>query len=463
NMLVVLITIVAAYVAGGAEAGFSTRVVSAPALSPNRTDAAKKAHGASPERTTTGGAEAVPVPTSPELELVGWLLGMGAQVRVEVRRSGAGVRGLYTAAAAAAGEVLVRVPLSAAVVLGGADDTAPELAVQLLRERYRTRPRFAPYFAVLPPPPPAVPPPPPPPPPPPAAAAPSQDGEPRQQQQPTSSSSSAWQPACVEEFPRAAVAALAGRELRLLASSKREWMRRVWSGEAAVRLPLARAVPRRHVSLQEFAWATCMVTSRSISGPGGSLLLIPLIDLANHCTGRPPPPSLTPQQDSTQSDTNADAGSNSSKGGDTATADAVATASADPPTGSKVSPRRPDQLRFVVGSGGSGGGGGGGGSSGDVMLELVAGQDLAAGEEVCISYGDLRPDEALLYYGFLLPTTPRTTTPTEEHLPAQQPAPAPHTSASPTPPAQGDEVPVLFAVDEREYDSSGRPGKVPYK
>ena len=50
---------------------------------------------------------------------------------------------------------------------------------------------------------------------------------------------------------------------RSLATAKREWMRQVWAGEgeaaAALRLPLARAVPRRRVSLAEFAWATCMV------------------------------------------------------------------------------------------------------------------------------------------------------------------------------------------------------------
>lgn len=49
---------------------------------------------------------------------------------------------------------------------------------------------------------------------------------------------------------------------RRLAEAKREWMRAVWSGTAPTapgRLSLARAVPRRAVSLQEFAWATCMV------------------------------------------------------------------------------------------------------------------------------------------------------------------------------------------------------------
>ncbi|KXZ50768.1 hypothetical protein GPECTOR_15g453 [Gonium pectorale] len=43
---------------------------------------------------------------------------------------------------------------------------------------------------------------------------------------------------------------------RDLASAKREWMRAVWAGEGAggaVRLPLARALPRRAVSLAEFA------------------------------------------------------------------------------------------------------------------------------------------------------------------------------------------------------------------
>lgn len=66
--------------------------------------------------------------------------------------------------------------------------------------------------------------------------------------------------------------------------------------------------------------------------------------------------------------------------------------------------------------------------------------------QICISYGDFRPDEALVYYGFL-------------PLLLQQP---PETS-------EGDAVllapplpPPLFAIDERLYDSAARPGKVLY-
>ncbi|PNH04379.1 hypothetical protein TSOC_009463 [Tetrabaena socialis] len=222
-------------------------------------------------------------PPAAEAELLRWLAERGAQVGVAIGRSSGGVRGLYAAAAVARGAVLARIPLSAAIALGSADETAPELAVQLLRERYRARPRYGPYFDVLPPPPPAsvedaaA-----------AAAAPTTTAPTAAAATAPAAAASArpsWQPSCVEELQEEAVAALLGADLRRLAAQKREWMRQVWSGAASVRLPLARAVPRRQVGLAEFAWATCMVTSRSISGPGGSLLLIPLIDLANHCTG----------------------------------------------------------------------------------------------------------------------------------------------------------------------------------
>ena len=75
----------------------------------------------------------------------------------------------------------------------------------MLRERHRTRPRYGPYFDVLPPPPPpdeegqwedA------------RAVAPGEEGLQR-----GVASGGGWQPSCVEEFPAEAVEALAGSDL----------------------------------------------------------------------------------------------------------------------------------------------------------------------------------------------------------------------------------------------------------
>lgn len=96
--------------------------------------------------------------------------------------------------------------------------------------------------------------------------------------------------------------------------------------------------------------AQLQVTSRSISGPGGSMLMIPLIDLANHC-------SISSSH------------ANGSQGNGTAAAN----------------PRvAPDQLRFRTSGGAAAGPGqqGAGSPGGGVVLELVAGQALAAGDEV---------------------------------------------------------------------------------
>ncbi|KAG2424774.1 hypothetical protein HXX76_014198 [Chlamydomonas incerta] len=323
--------------------------------------------------------------TPAEQALINWLQDLGAEVGVTVRRDDtSGVRGLAAAARTSRGEVLVRVPLAAALALGTAEQTAPELAIQMLRERHRTRPRYGPYFDVLPPPPPEE----------------EEEADTPRAAGLQPAAPGGWQPSCVEEFPRVAVEALAGADLRALASAKREWLRQVWAGEgpaAALRLPLARAVPRRVVGLREFAWATCMVTSRSIAGPpaavgsssgsssGASssspppatMLLIPLIDLANHCA------LGGANQSSSSSSSSSGSGSDGSSGG---------------------AQRRsaPDVLRFRA-EGAAGADAGGGGAAGRVVLELVAGEDLEPGQEVCISYGDLRPDESLLYYGFLQP------------------------------------------------------------
>ncbi|KAG2488223.1 hypothetical protein HYH03_013216 [Edaphochlamys debaryana] len=305
--------------------------------------------------------------TPAEQALIQWLLDSGGQVNVQIHRDSSGVRGLSAAAATAAGSVLVRVPLSSAITLGEANDTAPELAIRLLRERHRSRPRYGPYFAVLPP-------------------APGSEG---------------WAPSCGEELPAAAVEALAGPGLRELLAAKRSWLRAVCSGAApGLPLPLARAVPRAHVSEEEFAWATCMVSSRSISGPGGAMLAIPLIDLANHCGSR--------------------------------------------------ARRQPDTLRFrrlTAGEAGAEGAEAGakGVGAGDMVLELVAGADLQPGEEVCISYGQLAPDEALLYYGFLEGAGAQAATETETGTCAWQ------------------QPPPLCAVDEAGYDPGARPGKVRYE
>lgn len=369
-----------------------------------------------------------PATTQQETDLIAWLLDQGSEVNVEVKRSSNGLRGLYTSRAVEQGGVLVRVPLSAAVALGAAEDTGPELAVQLLRERYRTRPRYGPYFAVLPPPPPVDP-----------------GSEPVTESSNNShgsSASSGWLPSCVEELCDQAVQALAGQDLRRLAEAKREWMRTVWSGTAPTapgRLSLARAVPRRAVSLREFAWATCMVTSRSISGPGGSMLMIPLIDLANHC-------SISSSH------------ANGSQGNGTAAAN----------------PRvAPDQLRFRTSGGAAAGPGqqGAGSPGGGVVLELVAGQALAAGDEVCISYGDLTPDETLLYYGFVPDSdaTAHGANVLSDHLqPGEkaghhhQPQHTPRTCPHGSDPASAPLPPGLMAIDQREYDSTARAGKVSY-
>ncbi len=47
------------------------------------------------------------------------------QVNVDVKRGSNGLRGLYASRAVEQGELLVRVPLSAAVALGAADETGP--------------------------------------------------------------------------------------------------------------------------------------------------------------------------------------------------------------------------------------------------------------------------------------------------------------------------------------------------
>ncbi len=72
--------------------------------------------------------------------------------------------------------------------------------MQLLRERYRTRPRHGPYYAVLPPPPP-----------------PPEPGSEPVTEPPNDavggSASSGWLPSCVEEMCDRAVQALAGEDL----------------------------------------------------------------------------------------------------------------------------------------------------------------------------------------------------------------------------------------------------------
>lgn len=41
-------------------------------------------------------------------------------------------------------------------------------------------------------------------------------------------------------------------------------------------------------------------------------------------------------------------------------------------------------------------------TSSSPCLSLVAGKDLAAGEQVTITYGSMRNDELLMYYGWVL-------------------------------------------------------------
>eukprot|EP00798_Chlamydomonas_sp_ICE-L_P019290 gene19290-25934_t len=50
-------------------------------------------------------------------------------------------------------------------------------------------------------------------------------------------------------------------------------------------LPLRRAIPAdAELTEDDFKWATCMATSRSLSGPSATMYLIPLIDKVNHAT-----------------------------------------------------------------------------------------------------------------------------------------------------------------------------------
>ncbi len=94
---------------------------------------------------------------------------------------------------------------------------AQVMAIRLLREKYRSRPRYAPYFAVLPPPPPAE------------DATGTQGPAPAGIQQagagagpsstqPTSRAATGetaarWQPSCAEELPQAALELLGGDDL----------------------------------------------------------------------------------------------------------------------------------------------------------------------------------------------------------------------------------------------------------
>lgn len=220
-----------------------------------------------------------------ERQLLSMLVENGAEIRVEIATSKHGLRSLVAKTDVKLGGVLAAVPAHTAIILGTVGSTAPvreachlggrghtapchascmdslgqmrdvcalpllctqgtfpqhsqapltctcfpmsaphlqEMAVALLREKYRKRPRYGEHLAVLPPP---------------------------------------GSQLCAESLPPRLIPMLASPELESLVATKQDWLHAVWNGTAKdLRMPLARALPEGvNVTLEELAWATCVV------------------------------------------------------------------------------------------------------------------------------------------------------------------------------------------------------------
>ncbi|GAX78614.1 hypothetical protein CEUSTIGMA_g6053.t1 [Chlamydomonas eustigma] len=253
--------------------------------------------------------------------LIKWVEGSGGMVHARVGENAQGVRGLLATRYIPSGDPVVSLPSSLAIQLGNAEESAPELGIIILRERYRRRPRFSPYFTTLPP---------------------------------------VGDQICVETLPTDVIPMLRGRpKLVDLITTKQAWAKAVFNGQAeGLRIPLSRAVPSGNkVSELEFSWATCMASSRALCSPSRIMYLIPVIDMANH---------------------------------------------------DEASPHVVRWEHSILTSESAAAAAGGGGAPHSTSLagesswfQLVAGTDLHEGDEVTISYGPIRADEAALYYGYV--------------------------------------------------------------
>eukprot|EP00798_Chlamydomonas_sp_ICE-L_P003373 gene3373-13406_t len=256
-------------------------------------------------------------------KLLDWALKNGGKANVKLGTNSQGQRGLIATKKVRAGDVLVSIPLPLAIPLGSGSLTSPELAIHMLKEKHAHAPRFSPYFDALP---------------------------------------EKNDVICAEAIPRVLMPLLHRKELVELVETKQKWFDQVLNGSApGLELTLRSALPEIVVTEEDFKWATCMVTSRSLSGPGGTMYLVPVIDMANHAA------DSTNEVRFREKDKKMEL---------------VA----------KSPLKAGDEMELVAKSPLK---------AGDEM-ELVAKSPLKAGDEVTISYGALRSDEATLIYGFTL-------------------------------------------------------------